>query len=69
MTNELSARNQLGGEISDVELGEVGAKIKVDVNTDTLTAFITKEAAEDLKLKKGDNVSAVIKATEVMISK
>ncbi len=69
MSNKLSARNNLKGEIEEVDLGEVGAKIKIKVEPKTMTAFITKEAAEDLDLKEGDEAEAVIKATEVMISK
>ncbi len=69
MSTKLSARNHLKGKIEDIELGEVGAKIKIKVEPSKMTAFITKEAAEDLDLKEGDEVEAVIKATEVMISK
>lgn len=69
MSTKLSARNHLKGKIEEVELGEVGAKVKIKVEPDTLTAYITREAAEDLDLKGGDDAKAVIKATEVMISK
>ncbi len=69
MSTKLTARNHLKGKIEDVDLGEVGAKIKIRVEPSEMTAFITKEAAEDLELKEGDEVEAVIKATEVMISK
>ena len=69
MSTKLSARNNLKGKIEDVDLGEVGAKIKLKIEPSEMTAFITKEAAEDLDLKEGDDVEAVVKATEVMISK
>ncbi len=69
MATKLSARNQLKGKIIEVEKGPVGAKIKIKIEPETMTAFITKEAAEDLDLKEGDEANAVIKATEVMISK
>lgn len=69
MAKKLSARNRLAGEITEVELGAVGAKIKIKVEPDELTAFITKEAAEELELKKGDKAEALIKATEVMVLK
>ena len=65
----MSARNRLEAEVEDVKLGEVGAEIEVMVQPGTLTALITREAADDLDLKEGDEVEAVIKATEVMISK
>lgn len=69
MSTKLSARNHLKGKIEDVELGPIGAKIKIKIEPDTVTAFITREAAEDLDIKEGDEAEAVIKATEVMISK
>jgi molybdate transport system regulatory protein len=47
----------------------VGANIKISVESGVVTAFITREAAEDLGLKKGDHVEAVIKSTEVMVAK
>jgi molybdopterin-binding protein len=65
----LSARNHLKGEITDVLLGTVTALITVKVGNDLIESVITKRSAEELKLKKGDKVTAVIKATEVMIQK
>ncbi|WP_296806838.1 molybdopterin-binding protein [uncultured Methanobrevibacter sp.] len=67
---ELSARNQLKGKVSNVELGAVMANIKIDVTEpNTITAVITKESAERLGLKEGDDVTALIKSTEVIIGK
>ncbi len=67
---KLSARNAIGGTITDVEKGAVAAVVKVNVRDPfTITSLITKEAVEDLKLKKGDKVSVVIKSTEVIIAK
>jgi len=66
---KLSARNRLKGVVEEVQLGEVGANIKISVKPGVVTAFITREAAEALELKKGDRVEAVIKATEVMVAK
>ena len=65
----LSARNHLKGEVTDVLLGTVTALISVKVGNDVIESVITKRSAEELKLKKGDKVTAVIKATEVMIQK
>jgi molybdopterin-binding protein len=65
----LSARNHLKGEVTDVLLGTVTALITVKVGNDVIESVITKRSAEELKLKKGDRVTAVIKATEVMIQK
>ena len=65
----LSARNHLKGEVTDVLLGTVTALITVKVGNNVIESVITKRSAEELKLKKGDKVAAVIKATEVMIQK
>ncbi len=65
----LSARNQLKGEVTEVVLGTVTALITVKVGDNLIESVITKHSAEDLKLKKGDKVTAVIKATEVMVQK
>jgi len=65
----LSARNHLKGEVTDVLLGTVTALITVKVGDNMVESVITKRSAEELKLKKGDKVTAVIKATEAMIQK
>jgi molybdate transport system regulatory protein len=67
---KLSARNQLEGVVRDVEVGAVTASVKVKIVTPaTITAVITKEAAEELNIRVGDTVKAVVKSTEVMIAK
>jgi molybdopterin-binding protein len=65
----LSARNHLQGEVTEVRLGTVTALITVKVGDNIVESVITKLSAEEMKLKKGDKVTAVIKATEVMIQK
>ena len=65
----LSARNHLKGEVQDVLLGTVTALITVKVGGDMIESVITRRSVEELGLKKGDRVIAVIKATEVMIQK
>jgi molybdopterin-binding protein len=65
----LSARNHLKGEVTDVLLGTVTALVTVKVGNDVIESVITRHSAEELKLAKGDKVTAVIKATEVMIQK
>jgi molybdopterin-binding protein len=65
----LSARNHLPGEVTDVLLGTVTALITVKVGNNLVESVITKRSAEELGLRKGDRVTAVIKATEVMIQK
>ena len=59
----------LKGEVTEVLLGTVTALITVKVGDNMVESVITKRSAEELKLKKGDKVTAVIKATEVMIQK
>ena len=67
---KISARNQLKGKVLSVEKDGITAKVKVEIKSPVLvTAVITKEAVEDLSIKEGDEVNAVIKSTEVMISK
>jgi molybdopterin-binding protein len=65
----LSARNHLKGEVTDVLIGTVTALITVKVGDNVIESVITKRSAEELGLKQGDKVTAVIKATEVMIQK
>ncbi len=67
---KISARNQINGKVIAVKQGEVGATVKIEVKVPcVITAFITKEAMDDLKIVEGEDVTAVIKATEVMVSK
>ena len=67
---ELSVRNQLKGKITNVDLGAVMANIKIEVTEpNVITAVITKESAERLGLTDGDDVTAIIKSTEVIIGK
>ena len=67
---KLSARNQFKGKVLAVEKGVITAKVKVEVKMPvTVTAVITKEAVEDLDIKVGDEVTAIVKSTEIMIAK
>ncbi len=65
----LSARNQFPGTVKSVKLGTVMAEVVVTVGSVECVAVITRGSAENLKLKVGDTVRAVVKATEVMIDK
>ena len=65
----ISARNKLKGKISEIVMGDVMAEVTIRVGQNIIDAIITRRSAEELKLKKGDSVIAVIKATEVMVSK
>jgi molybdopterin-binding protein len=65
----ISARNQLPGRVTEVQLGEVMAHVTVRVGKNLIESVITRRSAEELGLKKGDTVTVVIKSTEVMLQK
>jgi molybdopterin-binding protein len=65
---ELSARNQLRGTVRSVQLGSIMAEVVVDIEGQEIVAAITRGSAERLDLIEGANVTAIIKATEVMIA-
>jgi molybdopterin-binding protein len=64
---KLSARNQLKGKITDVKKGATTAHVRIDVGGQIITASITNESADELKLEKGKTAYAIIKATSVMV--
>ena len=66
---KMSARNQLPGTIKKVKIGAVMAEVVMKVGDQELVAAITSGSAKRMKLKVGETVFAVIKATEVMIAK
>jgi molybdopterin-binding protein len=67
---KLSARNQLQGKVVAVTKGQTTAHVRIDIGQGlTITASITNEAVDDLNLEAGDNVSAIIKASDVMVAK
>ncbi|MEO8075324.1 MAG: TOBE domain-containing protein [Acidobacteriota bacterium] len=65
----LSGRNQLSGIVEEVRLEGLLAQVRLRVGDQTLTAIITRDAVDDLKLTRGDEAVAVIKSTEVMIGR
>jgi molybdopterin-binding protein len=65
----LSARNQLEGAVEDIQLGGVMAHVTVRVGNNLVESVITRRSAEEMKLKKGDKIRAIIKSTEVMLEK
>jgi len=65
----LSARNQLQGIVEDIQLGTVMAHVTVRVGSNLVESVITRRSVEEMKLKNGDSVKAVIKSTEVMLLK
>jgi molybdopterin-binding protein len=65
---KLSARNKLKGKIVEVKKGATTTHVRIDVGGVTaVTASITNEAADELKLANGQNAYAVIKASDVMV--
>ena len=67
---QLSARNQLPGQILEVTKGQTTAHVRIYVGQGaTITASITNEAADELNLKVGDAALAIIKASDVMVGK
>jgi molybdopterin-binding protein len=65
---KISARNKLHGTIVDVTKGATTAHVRIDLGGGSVvTASITNEAVDELKLKKGEKAYAVIKATDVMV--
>ena len=69
MATKLSARNKLVGKIVELQLGGVMGHVTVQVGKNLIESVITKRSVEEMKLKVGDQVTAVIKSTEVMLQK
>jgi len=65
---KLSARNRLKGKIVDIQKGATTAHVRIDVAGTIVTSSITNEAVDELKLTKGMDAYAVIKASDVMVA-
>ena len=65
---QLSARNQIPARVTRVSAGEAIANVELDANGVRLVASITVEAVSQLGLTQGSNVTAVIKASDVMVA-
>jgi molybdopterin-binding protein len=66
---KISARNVLKGKIVEVNKGQTTAHVRIDIGGGKIvTSSITNEAVEELKLKAGQEASAVIKASDVMVA-
>ena len=65
----LSGRNQLRGVVDEVRVEGLLAQVRLRIGEERLTAVITRDAVDELKLKRGQPALAVIKATEVMIAR
>lgn len=65
----LSGRNQLRGIVDEVRVEGLLAQVRLRIGGQILTAVITRDAVQELKLKRGDEALAIIKSTEVMIGR
>jgi molybdopterin-binding protein len=65
----LSGRNRLRGFVEEVRVDGLLAQVRLRIGDQTLTAVITGDAVQELKLRRGDSAVAIIKSTEVMIAR
>lgn len=65
---KLSARNQLSGTVTSVDEGAAIANVSLDVGGQRLVASITVEAARELGLKEGTPITAIVKASDVILA-
>lgn len=66
---KLSARNRISGRVTGIQKGNAMASVTIDGGSVKLTSAITRQAIDELELSNGDAVTAVFKATEVMLQK
>jgi molybdopterin-binding protein len=67
---KLSARNVLDGTVVDVTRGTTTSHVRIDIgNGNVITASITNDAVDELRLAKGDKAAAIIKASDVIVGK
>ena len=64
---KLSARNQLKGKIVEVKKGTTTPHVRIDIGGQTITAAITNNSVDELKLEKGKTAYAIVKASSVMV--
>jgi molybdopterin-binding protein len=64
---KISARNQIKGKIVEVKKGTTTAHVKIDIGGQVVTAAITNESVDQLKLAAGQSAYAVMKASDVMV--
>lgn len=65
---KISARNVLDGVVKEVKIGTTTSHVLIDVKGMTITAAITNESVEDLGLKAGSKVKAIVKSSDVMVA-
>ncbi len=65
----ISGRNQLRGFVEEIRIEGVLAQVRLRIGDQLLTAIITRDAVEELRLRRGDEATAIIKSTEVMLAR
>jgi molybdopterin-binding protein len=65
----LSGRNQLHGYVEEIRIDGLLAQVRLRIGDQSLTAVITRDAVDELRLRRGDDALAIVKATEVMIGR
>jgi molybdopterin-binding protein len=65
----VSGRNRLRGVVEEVRREGLVAQVRLRIGDQSLTAVITRDALDELRLKRGDEATALVKATEVMVAK
>ena len=65
----ISGRNQLRGFVDEVRIEGLLAQVRLRIGDQMLTAIITRDAIDELKLRRGDEAVAIVKSTEVMIAR
>ena len=66
---QVSGRNQLVGKIVEVKISGLLAKVVLSIGEQRITSIITSDAAREMQLRKGQTAAALMKATEVMITR
>ncbi len=66
---KISGRNQLKAVVKEVVKGEVMAKVVLDYKGERIVSVVTVDSIEELNIKPGDNIIALIKSTSVMLAK
>ncbi len=67
--SSISARNRLEGKVISIKKDKLSAMVEVEIKKSVIKVMITREALEDLEIKKGDVITAIVKATEVVLAK
>lgn len=65
---KISARNVFDGTVKDIKKGATTAHVVIDVSGTTVTASITNELVDELDLKVGQKVKAIVKSSDVMVA-